>query len=207
MSNNVTLPAQGTSGSMNPIVEALDTTGTGGAQRQFVSLRSGTAGDTSDVLGPTNDTAPSTDTATSSVNGRLQRIAQNLTSILTKLSASIAVTGTFWQATQPVSIAAAVTVQGGNKPVGPASAVSSQATISTSASLIVAARTGVVGTGRVSVTLKNSTGNTVFIGPSGVTTSTGYPLMAGEIDSFDTTAAIYGISGSTGNVIGVLETF
>ena len=49
------------------------------------------------------ETAPVSDTASSGLNGRLQRVAQNLTSILTKLNASIAVTGTFWQATQPVS--------------------------------------------------------------------------------------------------------
>jgi hypothetical protein len=109
----------------------------------------------------------------------------------------------------PVAIAsnqAAVPVTG-NKPVGPATIAVAQVTIGTSAAQIVAARTGAVGTGRCSVTLNNTGAATIFVGPSGVTTTTGFPIAAGEIFSFDTTAAMFGISTAVGNVVGVLETF
>jgi hypothetical protein len=51
-------------------------------------------------LGPVTETAPTTDTASSGLNGRLQRIAQRLTTLI---GSTIAVSGTFWQAVQPVS--------------------------------------------------------------------------------------------------------
>jgi hypothetical protein len=51
-------------------------------------------------LGPVTETAPANDTASSGINGRLQRIAQRLTTLI---GSTIAVSGTFWQATQPVS--------------------------------------------------------------------------------------------------------
>lgn len=74
-------------------------------------------------IGTLTETAPGSDTASSGLNGRLQRIAQRLTSLLAVVPASLgqktmagslavtlasdqpaqAVTGTFWQATQPVS--------------------------------------------------------------------------------------------------------
>ncbi|MGE5512369.1 MAG: hypothetical protein ACM31O_14070 [Bacteroidota bacterium] len=54
---------------------------TSGAFRQVVSI--GGAGDNSDdVIGPLNETAPATDTAASGLNGRLQRIAQRLSTII-----------------------------------------------------------------------------------------------------------------------------
>src|SRR3569832_942792 len=68
-------------------------------------------------LGALTETAPASDTASSGLNGRLQRIAQRITSLIALLPAaltgsgnfkvaiqesiSLAVTGTFWQATQP----------------------------------------------------------------------------------------------------------
>jgi hypothetical protein len=74
-------------------------------------------------LGTLTETAPASDTASSGLNGRLQRIAQRLTSLIGLLPASLgqktmanslavtlasdqpaqSVSGTFWQATQPVS--------------------------------------------------------------------------------------------------------
>lgn len=77
-------------------------------------------------VGSLTETAPATDTASSGLNGRLQRIAQRLTSLLALLPGSLgqkakanslavtlasdqdalSVTGTFFQATQPVSAAA-----------------------------------------------------------------------------------------------------
>lgn len=42
-----------------------------------------------DLLGALNDTAPATDTASSSINGRLQRIAQRITSLITLFPTSL----------------------------------------------------------------------------------------------------------------------
>lgn len=41
------------------------------------------------VIGATNETAPGTDTAASGLNGRLQRVAQNITSLLGKLPSAL----------------------------------------------------------------------------------------------------------------------
>lgn len=41
------------------------------------------------ILGATNETAPASDTATSGLNGRLQRIAQRLTSLIALIPASL----------------------------------------------------------------------------------------------------------------------
>lgn len=74
-------------------------------------------------IGLLTEAAPASDTASSGLNGRLQRIAQRITSLIAQLPATLgqktmaaslavtlasdqparAVTGTFWQATQPVS--------------------------------------------------------------------------------------------------------
>ena len=43
----------------------------------------GTSANQSSLLGATNETAPASDTATSGLNGRLQRIAQRITSLIT----------------------------------------------------------------------------------------------------------------------------
>jgi hypothetical protein len=96
---------------------------------------------------------------------------------------------------------------GSSKPVGPASIATSQASISTSAATIVAARTGVTGIGRVSVTLYNSGSTVVYFGASGVTTATGQVLIAGASVTLDTTAAIYGITASGTDVVSVTETY
>src|SRR4029077_11268609 len=73
-------------------------------------------------IGPLTETAPTTDTASSGLNGRLQRIAQRLTSLMAlvpaaltgsgnfkvaiqEATATVPVSGAFWQSTQPISIA------------------------------------------------------------------------------------------------------
>ncbi len=48
---------------------------------------------------------------------------------------------------------------------------------------------------------------TVFYGPSGVTTATGFPLPAGAAATISTTGALYGIAASGTQTIGVMETF
>lgn len=74
-------------------------------------------------VGTLTETAPGTDTASSGLNGRLQRVAQRLTSLIALLPTALGaggglkvdgsgtalpVSGTFWQATQPVSGTVAV---------------------------------------------------------------------------------------------------
>lgn len=177
MSNNVTLPPQGTSGTTNAIVESLDTTGAGGPQRQFVSLRSSVAGDTADVLGTTGDSAPSSDTAAASINGRLQRVAQNITTVNAKLISGV-----------PVTMAPFV---------GYGAVNVSTASVTSSASSIANARTGVAGTGRGLIKFSNSGLQDAKIGAAGVTFSSGYPLLAGETsDWFPSSAAWFGICNS-----------
>lgn len=77
-----------------------------------------------------------------------------------------------------------------------------QTTVTGTATLIYAAypsRSGIV--------LTNTGGTTTYIGEnSGVTTVTGYPLVAGASVSFQTTGAIYGITGGGSNLIGWLQT-
>ena len=84
----------------------------------------------------------------------------------------------------------------------------SQATVTTAASLIVAARSGAQGVGRSAVTIYNAGATTVYLGATaGVTTANGMPLPAGAGASFNTMAALYGIAASGSNVIGVTETY
>ena len=52
-----------------------------GIQRQKITIGD-MAGSTDDTIGPTTETAPITDTGKSALNGRLQRIAQNITTLI-----------------------------------------------------------------------------------------------------------------------------
>lgn len=75
MSANVTLPGTGS------VIETVDISG---VERQVVTIgdRAGTAVDS---IGGLTETAPTSDTASSGLNGRLQRIAQRLTTMMTGL--------------------------------------------------------------------------------------------------------------------------
>ena len=92
-------------------------------------------------------------------------------------------------------------------PVGTASFAAAQSTVGVSAAILVAARTGAVGTGRAAVTIYNNGTATIYLGASGVTISTGFPIVAGNGFTTNTTAAIYAISGTAGQNVGVWETF
>ena len=94
-----------------------------------------------------------------------------------------------------------------NNPVGSAAFAASQASIGTTSAQIVAARTGVSGTGRIAATLYNAGSATVYFGASGVTATTGMPLPPGASATINTQAAIYGIAASGTQTIGVMETF
>lgn len=84
MANNVTLPGTGTP------VETLDIGS--GVERQVVTIspRDLSSGDS---LGALTETAPATDTASSGLNGRLQRIAQRITSLIALLPAALGAGG------------------------------------------------------------------------------------------------------------------
>lgn len=71
-----------------------------------------------------------------------------------------------------------------------------QVSMTQTAAVIKAAPT--TGHYRYSITIRNlDASNTVYLGASGVTSSTGFPLKAGESITFDRNfAAIYGICGT-----------
>jgi hypothetical protein len=83
---------------------------------------------------------------------------------------------------------------------------SSQVSVDTTSGgkLIAAARAG-----RGAVTIINTGTIAVFIGPSGVTTSTGalLPGIAGASITIPTTAAVYGIVSNGSQTVSVLETY
>lgn len=94
--------------------------------------------------------------------------------------------------------------------VGTANLATGQASVTTGNISIVAARTGVVGTGRKSVCVTNVTGTgPVYIGNTGVTTSTGQylPGVAGASICLDTQAAIFGTVASTTQTVTYTETY
>lgn len=75
----------------NPVnIETLN--GVAGDQRQVttISPRDGSAADS---IGALTETAPSTDTGSSGLNGRLQRLAQNITALIAKLPAALGAGG------------------------------------------------------------------------------------------------------------------
>jgi hypothetical protein len=89
-------------------------------------------------------------------------------------------------------------------PVGAANFVPNQATLTTTAAaLIVAARTGAQGTGRVSVTIVSGSTTAIALGGSGVTFTTGVvlPGTVGASITIPTTAAIYGSLSAAGSAL------
>lgn len=51
----------------------------------------------------------------------------------------------------------------------------------------------------------NNSGTTIFIGPSGVTTTSGYPIPPNDSIVLPTGQNVYAIAGSAGNNVRVLE--
>jgi hypothetical protein len=185
--------------------------------------------------GSLTETAPASDTASSGLNGRLQRIAQRLTtligstistsiadgsavtlgakadakstatdttaitimSVLKQISASVqappsqAVTGIFWQSTQPVSLASvpshAVTNAGTfavqNTPTIPTAIFNGKKTVTTAGTRVTLASTQAVR----SVVIKALVGNTgtIYVGNSTVASTNGFALSPGDSISLD----------------------
>jgi hypothetical protein len=109
----------------------------------------------------------------------------------------------------PAAASAASPVTPSNQPVGAAAFAATQVALSSTATSIVAARTGVAGTGRVSVTITNTTTTAIYLGGSGVTTSTGtlLPGIVGASVTLNTTAAVYGIVATGTPTVTALETY
>lgn len=80
MANNTTLPGTG------EVVEDIDVGS--GVKRQVVTLGD-RAGNAVDVIGGLTESAPASDTASSGLNGRLQRIAQRISSLIGLLPSSL----------------------------------------------------------------------------------------------------------------------
>lgn len=79
-----------------------------------------------------------------------------------------------------------------NNPTGGANFTPFQATLSGSASLVVAARAGAPGTGRIAAVLVNEGSASAECGStSGVTSSTGVVIQVGASASMATTSAVY----------------
>jgi len=92
--------------------------------------------------------------------------------------------------------------------VGSVNMATGQVTVGTSAIIIVAARTGVAGNGRISATVVNMGSATIYIGnTSGVTVANGLPLPAQAAISLNTMSVIYGISGTASQTVGYVETY
>lgn len=86
-----------------------------------------------------------------------------------------------------------------NQPPGAGSIATGQVAASSVATLIAAARTGVAGTGRVSLTVCNTSAVAVYLGSSTVTSSLGQLLagVAGACVTLNYTGALYGTTGSS----------
>ena len=76
----------------------------------------------------------------------------------------------------------------------------------TGSTVALAARTGAIGTGRISVKISNPGATAIEFGVTGVTTSTGQTLNGAMVTDVPTTAAIYCVAGSN-ETITFLETY
>lgn len=114
------------------------------------------------------------------------------------VAGSVAVTGTFFQATQPVSLASLP------QPTGAGSLATGQATMGASAVQIVASRSG-----RAAVTIVNHSTTDVFLGNSGVTITTGVLLagVKGAAVTLPASAAVFGITSGGTPTVSAVETF
>lgn len=115
-------------------------------------------------MGATNETAPASDTASSGLNGRLQRIAQNITSLIALLPTSLS-NGFFKVSVQEIKVP--TTIYNGKKTVTTAG---TRVTLASSQALI---------TGVTIKALHANTG-TIYVGSSTVDSTNGFVLRADE---------------------------
>lgn len=150
-------------------------------------------------IGALTETAPATDTASSGLNGRLQRIAQRLTSLLALFPASIG------QKTAAASFSvtlasdqAALTT----KETGAPNIATGQVTAGAAATLVAARAT------RRTVTISNRDGLIgVYIGPATVTSGNGLFLPALSVVTLPTSALIQVLAASGSPVVSYFEVY
>lgn len=174
-----------------------------GNQTQLVSLVDGIAsgGHAQDVIGPTNETAPGTDTAQSGLNGRLQRVAQRLSSIIGLLPTSLTGSGNLKIAvvestiTQPVSGTVGVSGSiGGTVTVGGTAAISGTVTANAGTNL------------NTSLLALEAGGNLATIAgrlPTALTVSGNFKTALVESTITQPVSGTVGISGSIGGTVTV----
>lgn len=190
--------------------------------------------------GSLTETAPSTDTASSGLNGRLQRIAQRLTSLIALIPAALTGSGNFKvslqesNATQTVSGTVAATQSGtwsitnvsgtvslptgastsalqttGNTSLSsidtktyatPTTVFAGQKTVAvTNTAVAIASSQAVLG---VIVQALSANVNSIYVGPSTVTTANGFELQPGQATSVAiTNLSTVFINGTSGDGI------
>lgn len=113
-------------------------------------------------------------------------------------SANLAALVAGLSATQPVSLASAISV------AAPDNIATAQVSVAATATLIAAARAG-----RRSITVEQLGTTAVYLGAAGVTTGIGVLLAAtvGSSVTFNTTAAIYGITASGSQTVAEFELY
>lgn len=96
-----------------------------------------------------------------------------------------------------------------NNPVGTANFSPSQVSCTSSATSVAAARTGNPGTGRIAIMVEQLGTVNVYLGGSGVTTSTGFllPGVVGATVTLPITAALYCITSSASQVVAFTELY
>ncbi len=150
------------------------------------------------------EAAPATDTASSGLNGRLQRIAQRVTSLIALLPASIgAKAGTGSLSVVPATDATfAVTQRGITGCI-----LQSVTTVGATAVLVPA----VALAGRATMLVQNVGATTIYLGASTVTAGTtatgGVQLLGGQSVPIDLAAAVilYAISSAAGGLVACME--
>jgi hypothetical protein len=172
------------------------------------SLTSATSYSNSSATTPTNfaqltPTVTGTGTITVTLFGYVNNPAiaggaggSNVT--VTNFPATQPVSGTFWQTTQPVSLATAPTTP--TQPVGLASLIEFQQAVTASATAL---STNAAHAFCIQALPLNAL--TVYVGGSGETTSTGYPLQPGQYvcPQLSNTNLVYVIASGTGSSVAV----
>lgn len=144
--SNVTLPATGT-GTATPPVETIDLSGTGaGPQRQVVTIADA-GGNTVDSIGGLTETAPTSDTASSGLNGRLQRIAQRLSSFIALVPTALSPAGNLLVGSKIANPASVLTRPANTTAYSQGDLVSSNTTAGSIVVPSVAAAGGAAGSG------------------------------------------------------------
>lgn len=135
------------------------------------------------LLGALTETAPASDTASSGQNGRLQRIAQRITSLIAlipvalgqgTMAQSFRVVVASDQATYPVTASVAL----------PTVIYNGQTNVTTAGTRVVLAASQAILSG-VTIKAKAANSGAIYVGSSAVSSSNGYVLAAGDTIFFE----------------------